>query len=134
VLPAARPDRFMTHRHASDPRHGQPALPGEGVTDEEHNRALMSACLRDPLTSELLQAKESAIALVTRAGDEWQHVRRDGRRTCRHVSGRLERGLVASGDRVIRVAPGLTKGALRQTWGQTFGERERADELLEGDL
>jgi len=28
---------------------------------------------------------------------------------CRHVSGRLERGLVASGDRVIRVAPGLTQ-------------------------
>jgi transposase len=28
---------------------------------------------------------------------------------CRHVSGRLERGLVASGDRVIRVAPGLTE-------------------------
>jgi len=28
---------------------------------------------------------------------------------CRHVSGRLEWGLVASGDRVIRVAPGLTE-------------------------
>ena len=28
---------------------------------------------------------------------------------CRHVSGRVERGLVASGDRVIRVAPGLTE-------------------------
>ncbi len=28
---------------------------------------------------------------------------------CRHVSGRLERGLVASGERVIRVAPGLTE-------------------------
>jgi transposase len=28
---------------------------------------------------------------------------------CRHVSGRLERGLVSSGDRVIRVAPGLTE-------------------------
>src|SRR2546423_10797779 len=30
---------------------------------------------------------------------------------CRHVSGRLERGLVASGDRVIRVAPGLTESS-----------------------
>ncbi len=28
---------------------------------------------------------------------------------CRHVNGRLERGLVASGDRVVRVAPGLTE-------------------------
>lgn len=32
---------------------------------------------------------------------------------CRHVSGRLERGLVASGDRVIRVAPGLTETSRR---------------------
>ncbi|HEY8639096.1 MAG TPA: IS110 family transposase [Solirubrobacterales bacterium] len=32
---------------------------------------------------------------------------------CRHVSGRLERGLVASGDRVIRVAPGLTDTSRR---------------------
>jgi transposase len=36
---------------------------------------------------------------------------------CRHVSGRLERGLVASGDRVVRVAPALTdssRKAVRQ--------------------
>src|SRR5437764_2655464 len=32
---------------------------------------------------------------------------------CRHVSGRLERALVASGDRVIRVAPGLTETSRR---------------------
>jgi transposase len=32
---------------------------------------------------------------------------------CRHVSGRLERGLVASGDRVVRVAPGLTDSSRR---------------------
>jgi transposase len=32
---------------------------------------------------------------------------------CRHVSGRLERGLVASGDPVIRVAPGLTETSRR---------------------
>jgi transposase len=32
---------------------------------------------------------------------------------CRHVSGRLERGLVASGDRVVRVAPGLTETSRR---------------------
>jgi len=30
---------------------------------------------------------------------------------CRHVSGRLERGLVASGDRVVRVAPALTESS-----------------------
>jgi transposase len=32
---------------------------------------------------------------------------------CRRVSGRLERGLVASGDRVMRVAPGLTESSRR---------------------
>jgi transposase len=32
---------------------------------------------------------------------------------CRHVSARLERGLVASGDRVIRVPPGLTETSRR---------------------
>jgi transposase len=32
---------------------------------------------------------------------------------CRHVNGRLERGLVASGDRVVRVAPGLTDSSRR---------------------
>ena len=32
---------------------------------------------------------------------------------CRHVSGRLERGLVAHGDPVVRVAPGLTESSRR---------------------
>ena len=32
---------------------------------------------------------------------------------CRHVSGRLKRGLVASGERVVRVAPGLTETSRR---------------------
>ena len=32
---------------------------------------------------------------------------------CRHVNSRLERGLVASGDRVVRVAPGLTETSRR---------------------
>jgi transposase len=32
---------------------------------------------------------------------------------CRHVSGRLERGLLASGDRVVRVASGLTETSRR---------------------
>jgi transposase len=32
---------------------------------------------------------------------------------CRHVSGRLERGLVAGGDPVVRVAPGLTEFSRR---------------------
>jgi transposase len=32
---------------------------------------------------------------------------------CRHVSGRLERELLASGDRVVRVAPGLTEASRR---------------------
>jgi transposase len=32
---------------------------------------------------------------------------------CRHVSGRLERGLLASGEQVVRVAPGLTETSRR---------------------
>ena len=32
---------------------------------------------------------------------------------CRHVSGRLERGLLASGERAVRVAPGLTEPSRR---------------------
>ncbi len=32
---------------------------------------------------------------------------------CRHVSGRLERGLLASGERAVRVAPGLTDPSRR---------------------
>src|SRR4051794_41077893 len=32
---------------------------------------------------------------------------------CRHVSGRLERFLIARGERVVRVAPRLTAGARR---------------------
>jgi transposase len=34
---------------------------------------------------------------------------------CRQVSGRLERALLASGDRVVRVAPGLTETSRRAT-------------------
>lgn len=32
---------------------------------------------------------------------------------CRHVAGRLERGLLASGEQVVRVAPGLTETSRR---------------------
>jgi transposase len=32
---------------------------------------------------------------------------------CRHVSGRLERGLVAHGERVVRVTPALTESSRR---------------------
>ncbi len=44
---------------------------------------------------------------------------------CRHVSGRLERGLVASGDRVIRVAPGLTETSRRSV--REAGKSDRID-------
>ena len=42
---------------------------------------------------------------------------------CRHVSGRLERGLVASGDRVIRVAPGLKAATTRASRRAGFRAR-----------
>ena len=48
---------------------------------------------------------------------------------CRHVSGRLERGLLASGDRVVRVAPGLTESsrrAVRSPGSRTRSTRPRS--------
>jgi transposase len=44
---------------------------------------------------------------------------------CRHVSGRLERGLVAHGDRVVRVAPGLTEASRRSV--RTPGKSDPID-------
>lgn len=46
---------------------------------------------------------------------------------CRHVSGRLERGLVAHGERVVRVAPGLTESSRRavRTPGKSSDRRDR---------
>ena len=44
---------------------------------------------------------------------------------CRHVSGRLEAALVASGDRVIRVAPGLTETSRRTV--REPGKSDRID-------
>jgi transposase len=44
---------------------------------------------------------------------------------CRHVSGRLERGLVAHGDRVVRVAPGLTESSRRAV--RTAGKSDPID-------
>ena len=44
---------------------------------------------------------------------------------CRHVSGRLERSLVAHGDRVVRVAPGLTESSRRAV--RTAGKSDPID-------
>jgi transposase len=44
---------------------------------------------------------------------------------CRHVSGRLERGLIAHGERVIRVPPGLTETSRRAA--RTPGKSDAID-------
>jgi transposase len=44
---------------------------------------------------------------------------------CRHVSGRLERGLIAHGDRVVRVPPGLTEASRRSV--RTPGKSDPID-------
>jgi transposase len=51
----------------------------------------------------------AALRLAVELGDERVWAVED----CRHVSARLERSLVASGERVIRVAPALTDGSRR---------------------
>jgi transposase len=60
-----------------------------------------------------IPASDEGILDALRFGGELEGERVWAVEDCRHVSGRLERGLVASGDRVIRVAPGLTETSRR---------------------
>jgi transposase len=60
-----------------------------------------------------IAASDEGTLDVLRFGGELEGERVWAVEDCRHVSGRLERGLVASGDRVIRVAPGLTETSRR---------------------
>ena len=55
---------------------------------------------------------------------------------CRHVSGRLERGLLASGDRVVRVAPGLNDEAVGISVASSggFKPRRRAGRAPRGNI
>jgi transposase len=67
-----------------------------------------------PLAGQLkIPATDDGTALALRFAIGLDEVRVWAVEDCRHVSGRRERGLVASGDRVIRVAPGLTETSRR---------------------
>jgi transposase len=63
---------------------------------------------RGPLT---IPATDEGTLHALRFGGELDDQRVWAVEDCRHVSGRLERGLVASGDRVVRVAPALTESS-----------------------
>jgi transposase len=69
-----------------------------------------SAALRGQLT---IAASDEGTLDALRFAGELDQERVWAVEDCRHVSGRLERGLLASGDRVVRVAPGLTETSRR---------------------
>jgi transposase len=60
-----------------------------------------------------IAAREAGTLEALRFGSELDEERVWAIEDCRHVSGRLERALVAGGERVIRVAPALTGGSRR---------------------
>jgi transposase len=60
-----------------------------------------------------ISATDDGTLQALRFATELDEVRVWAVEDCRHVSGRLERGLLASGDRVVRVAPGLTETSRR---------------------
>src|SRR6202167_5648818 len=65
----------------------------------------------------------AALRLLARLGEERVWAIED----CRHVSGRLERALVAAGERVIRIPPALTANARRSA--REPGKSDRIDAL-----
>jgi transposase len=60
-----------------------------------------------------ISATDEGTTCALRFAAELDDVRVWAVEDCRHVSGRLERGLLASGDRVLRIAPGLTETSRR---------------------
>jgi transposase len=60
-----------------------------------------------------IRATDDGTLQALRFATELDEVRVWAVEDCRHVSGRLERGLLASGDRVVRVPPGLTETSRR---------------------
>jgi transposase len=65
----------------------------------------------------------TALRVVAALGDDRVWAIED----CRHVSGRLERSLVAGGERVIRIPPALTANARRSA--REPGKSDRIDAL-----
>ncbi len=86
-----------------------------GVDTHERSHTLVAldaatGATRGQLT---IQATDEGTLAAVRFAAELDDVRVWAVEDCRHVSGRLERGLVASGDRVLRVAPGLSETSRR---------------------
>jgi transposase len=86
-----------------------------GVDTHKRSRTLVAldvatGATRGQLT---IPASDDGTLLALRFAAELEGERVWALEDCRHVSGRLERGLVASGERVVRVAPGLTETSRR---------------------
>src|SRR4051812_9180641 len=85
------------------------------IASDPHKATHMLAAV-DPATGEHRATLEAASSLDGMDGALRWARRLDGERVwaiedCRHVSGRLERGLVGRGERTVRVAPKLMAGA-----------------------
>src|SRR4051812_38754120 len=101
------------------------------IASDPHKATHMLAAV-DPATGEHRATLEAASSLDGMDGALRWARRLDGERVwaiedCRHVSGRLERFLVARGERVVRVAPKLMAGARRGA--RTRGKSDPIDAL-----
>jgi transposase len=89
-----------------------------------HTAAAVEALTGELRSSETVSARETGHAQLLRWGRAQGPQRVWAIEDCRHVSGRLERFLVAHGERVVRVAPKLMAGARR-----SLRERGKSDPI-----
>jgi transposase len=90
------------------------------VIGADPHKSTHTACAVDALTGELrssetASAREAGHAQLLAWGRSLGEERTWAIEDCRHVSGALERFLVARGERVVRVAPKLMAGARRSS-------------------
>jgi transposase len=86
---------------------------GVDTHKRSHMLVALDAATGAPRGQLRIPATDDGTLQAMRFATELDEVRVWAVEDCRHVSGRLERGLLASGDRVVRVAPGLTETSRR---------------------
>jgi transposase len=86
-----------------------------GVDTHKHSHMLVALDAATGATRGQLRitASDDGTLAALRFATELDEVRVWAVEDCRHVSGRLERGLLASGEQAVRVAPGLTETSRR---------------------
>jgi transposase len=100
---------------------------GADMHKRSHTIAAIAAATGELLDDRTTQVSDEAFGELL----EWARALDDERvwalEDCRHVSGSFERFLIASGERVIRVATKLMSGARRA--GRERGKSDRIDAL-----